>query len=682
MLVGPDWELTTPDGAGFESDAVFEEVESGEGLNPRILTSRFRGLADTGKAVARSVRGSKECFMNITLRRSTILTAGVAVVLALLPAGTSVAQQDLSSTAARLALNNTGTAGNAACPGEDVAYRPGNGEDIVVPTGYKVSVFARDLNFPTGLTFMRTSSEEGEGNNWVALVVESGTGLPGRCNSNESAIWGGKLSPTNPFTPDILVLDRHGNVIRGPLFKPTSVVPAQNKGYQPDGPAIGLAFEQGDHGKLFATDSNQGARGAPGTGNNTSRIMTADLATGTLSPFITGLPTGDHPTEMIVVKDGWIYWSQGSATNSGVTGHDNGAGGNQHDIACQNIVLSDNTWDSGDGHHTSGYSNHGLARPGAHVPAFEGATARGMCTGAILRARIDDPKETIQPFSWGYRNPFGLRFAPKDHALKGGLFVTVNGEDERGARPTNNAPDRLELATQNADGTPDWHGWPDRFGDLDSTQSIFNPKGGPGDDLSAAQVLAQDVPVKHVLAFGPQSAIAPLALEPADVAAVEPDFAPNSFVYGVVHKGAALVAREGDFGFSPENGNPGEGHDIQLVNFSKPNQPLSLQLSRFAFNCPKANQAHLPDGSSACKENPADLGSRDIGGDQAFAEALRGINRPLQVVFGPDGALYLVDYGAVRDFGQSDPKTKFTNPADAPLVQIPHTGVIWRISRP
>jgi hypothetical protein len=28
-----------------------------------------------------------------------------------------------------------------------------------------------------------------------------------------------------------------------------------------------------------------------------------------------------------------------------------------------------------------------------------------------------------------------------------------------------------------------------------------------------------------------------------------------------------------------------------------------------------------------------------------------------------DGALYLVDYGAVRDFGQSDPNTKFTNSA-------------------
>jgi hypothetical protein len=59
-------------------------------------------------------------------------------------------------------------------------------------------------------------------------------------------------------------------------------------------------------------------------------------------------------------------------------------------------------------------------------------------------------------------------------------------------------------------------------------------------------------------------------------------------------------------------------------------------------------------------------------------------------MFGPDDALYLVDYGAVRDFGQSDPRSRFVDaPApcpvggcsNAPLVQIPQTGVIWRISR-
>jgi hypothetical protein len=39
----------------------------------------------------------------------------------------------------------------------------------------------------------------------------------------------------------------------------------------------------------------------------------------------------------------------------------------------------------------------------------------------------------------------------------------------------------------------------------------------------------------------------------------------------------------------------------------------------------------------------------------------------------------VVDYGAVRDFGQSGADTKFVGAANGPLVQIPGTGVIWRI---
>ena len=43
--------------------------------------------------------------------------------------------------------------GNPACPGEDVFYDPGNGEDIIVPNGYKVEVFVKDLNMPTDIAF-------------------------------------------------------------------------------------------------------------------------------------------------------------------------------------------------------------------------------------------------------------------------------------------------------------------------------------------------------------------------------------------------------------------------------------------------------------------------------------------------------------------------------------------------
>jgi glucose/arabinose dehydrogenase len=575
-------------------------------------------------------------------------------------------KQKLSSIAVGLALAGMAAvpvaawaqAFNPVCPNETAFYNPGNGEDIAVPRGFKVEVFAKGLNMPTDIAFV------GNKNKFQVVVLESGTGLPSRCNDNTKVPGVAKFAANNPFTPDVLIFDQNGNKIAGPLGKPT----AAGGGFQPDGPAIGLAFERDfQGGTLFGTDSNQGVRGAPGTANNSSRVLKIALPSGTVTPIITKLPTGDHPTEQIVVKDGWLYWSHGSTTNSGVTGHDNGGGDNQHEIACQDITLSDSKFDSGDGHVQSGYSAHNQFRPGARVPAFEG-TQRGMCSGAILRAKISNPQNTVEPVAWGFRNPYGLRFSPNDHPLKGQLLISENGEDERGSRPVNNAPDRVAVARQNADGSPEWHGWPDRFGFLDSTQAVFNPVGGPADDNPAFVV---GKPVLPILAFPPQQPVAPLALEPADVAAVGLDFAPSAFVGGVVKKHAVLLSREGDFGFSTKNGEPILGHDVELINFTKQDNPNELQMSRFAFNCPQHQQGHNPDGSATCAVNS----------NQAFTDLLRGINRPTTIKFGPDGAAYLVDYGAVRDFGRSVPASRFTADADAPLVQIPGTGTIWKISR-
>ena len=570
-----------------------------------------------------------------------------------LPSRRSLGQFRLSAIATALLLAGIGVAPSAAladvvsnptplpgCSANTAFYSPGNGEDIVVPAGFKVSVFAKDLNFPVGIAF------KGDQHNFKVYVLESGHGLPSRCN-DEALAPGGTFSPTNPFTPDVVVFDQHG-AKKQVLAKPT----AEGVGLAAHGPSIGIGFENGfQGGRLFVTDSNQAIR-TPGGQNNSSRIVIVDAHSGAVTPFITGLPTGDHPAEQLEFKDGWIYWSQGSTTNSGVVGKDNGGGANQQDIPCQTIKLSNNVFDSGGGVTTSGYSPFGTHRPGATVPAFDSATGKGICDGAILRAQLhaSNPKSTIEPVSWGYRNPYGLRFSPNNHALQGGLLVSENGEDERGARPVNNSPDRLTLAQQNPDGSPDYHGWPDRFGFLDSTQALYNPVGGPGDDNPAASV---GKPVRPVLAFPPQPITAPLALEPADVAVVGLDFVPNSFAVGPVKKGAALISREGDFGFSKGNGTPEAGHDVELVNFSKPGVPLQLQQTRFAFNNT---------------------------GDQAFTDSgVRGINRPTDLKFGPDGCAYLVDYGAVRDFGQSDPATVFQGAANAPLVQIPGTGVIWKI---
>src|SRR5713226_4653659 len=186
-------------------------------------------------------------------------------------------------------------AANPVCPEETAFFDPGEGQDIVVPKGFKVEVFAKGLNFPTDVAFL------GSRDNFRVLVLESGTGLPSRCNDNTKVPGVGRFAANNPFTPDLLIFDRNGRKIAGPLGKPTP----SGGGFQPDGPAIGLAFENDFlGGTLFATDSNQGVRGAPGAANNTSRIVTVDITSGAVAPVITGLPTGDHPTEQITVKDG------------------------------------------------------------------------------------------------------------------------------------------------------------------------------------------------------------------------------------------------------------------------------------------------------------------------------------------------------------------------------------------
>jgi glucose/arabinose dehydrogenase len=566
-------------------------------------------------------------------------------------------------------VGQAATVANPLCPAETAIYAPGHAQDIVVPSGFRVSVFATKLNAPTGIAFL------GNRNNFKVYVLESGHGIPSRCNE-QGSFGTGTFDPTNPFTPDVLVFDKFGNKIAGPLFKPTGSGTTQTGGLQAAGPSVDIAFENAfAGGRLFATDSNQGINA--GGQNNSSRIVILDLATGTVKPFITNLPTGDHPTEQLAFKGGWIYWSQGSTTNSGVVGRDNGGGTNQSDIPCQDIVLSNNLFDSGGGVKTSGYSPFGVQQPGKTIPAFFNSFTNqirtGVCDGATLRARLDNPS-VIQAYGWGHRNGYAIRFAPDDHPLAGQLLVAEDGPDERGARPSNGAPEVLSVDYQDPAGTPVYHGWPDRFGFLATSQAVFNPVGGASDDLcvfdptnppsfctpaSLNQILTEDVPIADVLAFPPAPIVSPIAIEAADSSFTGIDFVPRSFVTGPVLPGAALYSLEGDFGFSPPNANspaPEVGHEVKLINFNQdPKLPLQLGFQNFA---------------------------RNSTGDQAFISTTNpaGFDRPTNLRFGPDDCAYVVDYGAVRDPGGGPGgATRFVNPADGPLVQFPGTGTIFKI---
>jgi hypothetical protein len=160
-----------------------------------------------------------------------------------------------------------------------------------------------------------------------------------------------------------------------------------------------------------------------------------------------------------------------------------------------------------------------------------------------------------------------------------------------------------------------------------------------------------------VLAFPPQQITGPLANEGADSSFTGIDFVPDAFVLDPVRPGAVLYTLEGDFGFSPPNATapaptPEIGHEVKLINFNQvPGSPLALRIQNFA---------------------------RNSTGDQAFiVDKVNAFNRPLNVRFGPDGCAYVVDYGAVRDLGTD---THFVGPpANGPLLQIPGTGMIWKI---
>ena len=568
----------------------------------------------------------------------------------------------LSALLALPAVAANNVVANPICPDNTANFNPTLAPSIDLPPGFTASVFASGLNFPTGVAFL------GDSQNFQVFVLESGHGLGGsRCNE-QGSIPGGDFASNNPFTPDILVFNRNGTLIRGPLGKPTS----SGGGFQPGGPAIDIGFVNGvSGGRLFATDSNQSTHG--GGQNNSSRIVTVNPMTGQVTPFITDLPTGDHPTEQLAFKGGWIYWSQGSTTNSGVVGLDNNSGANQSDIPCQDIVLSNNTFLSSLSPlvATSGYSPFGTTNPGGTVKAFfnsfTGKVRQGVCDGAILRAQLSN-SNNIQAFSWGYRNPYAIRFPPNDHPLAGGILIGEDGPDERGARPSNNAPDVVQLGRQNPDGSPDYHGWPDRYGFLPSSQAVFNPIGGTSDDLcvrnptpppsctpaSLANILKFDVPIADVLAFPPQTITSPLAIEGADSSFTGIDFAPDAFVTGPVRPGAVLYTLEGDFGFSPPNATspaPEIGHEVKLINFNQlPDTPLSLQIQNFA---------------------------RNSTGDQAFVSPnINGFNRPTNLRFGPDGCAYVADYGVVRDQGAD---SHVVGTGNGSLVQIPGTGVIWKL---
>jgi glucose/arabinose dehydrogenase len=231
---------------------------------------------------------------------------------------------------------------------------------------------------------------------------------------------------------------------------------------------------------------------------------------------------------------------------------------------------------------------------GAYVafgtPTSSGQVIRGQvpCSGAILRLPLHGgPLEVV---AWGFRNPFGLAFAPD-----GRLYVAENGYDDRGSRPVWGAADHLWVVTP---GT--WYGWPDFSGHLPLTREEFKPPGKP--------------PLAFVLATHPNPPPKPVAVFGVHSSSNGFDFSRNP-AFG--HVGQAFVAQFGDMA-------PNVGKVLHPVGFKVVRVDVATGvIEDFAVNKGRSN-------------GPA---SRVGGG---------GLERPVAARFDPSGtALYVVDFGVM-----------------------------------
>jgi glucose/arabinose dehydrogenase len=340
---------------------------------------------------------------------------------------------------------------------------------------------------------------------------------------------------------------------------------------------------------------------------------------GQVAAIMTDLPgKGDHQANYPVAgPDGKLYFGVGSATNSGVVGADNAAYEwlpkfpGFCDVPAQDIALVGRNYE---------YQNvlgdiTQTVRTGAYVPfgteTTPGQVIKGAvkCTGAILRCNPDG--SNLEVVAWGLRNPYGIAFHPDRR-----LFATEHGMDDRSKRYIVGDPDDFYEIRPGA-----WYGWPD----FASGIRLDDPHWGTGGQGR-----------EPVLAAHPDS---------------QP---PKPFVSFESHAAANGVdfCRDAAFGF------PGDAFvalfgDLTPVTTARLATPVGFKVVR------------------------VDMGARqivDFAVNRIAGPASKlphaGFERPSHCQFGPDGALYVVDWGEIHIA------------LERGGVRMPlGTGALWRIRR-
>jgi glucose/arabinose dehydrogenase len=328
---------------------------------------------------------------------------------------------------------------------------------------------------------------------------------------------------------------------------------------------------------------------------------------------------GDHQTNHpLIGPDGKLYFTIGTATNAGVVGPDNfNYEWLRHfpdvcDVPARDVTLVGANFGSQDVRVEGNITRR--VETGAYVP-YGTPTERGQvikgnvkCSGSVLRCETDG--SGLEVVAWGLRNPFGSAFHPD-----GRLFVTEHGIDERGHRHIFGDLEDLYEIREGA-----WYGWPDFASGIRLDDPYWGRRG-----RGRAPVLAEH----------------PDPAPPRPFVTFEPHSAPNGIAF----------SRDASFGF--------EG-DAFVCLFGDLN--------------PNTTRQPTPVGYRVARVDMRSGETFDFAVNKLVGPASklphRGFERPSHCEFGPDGALYVVDWGEIK-----------IAPEAGGVRMKEGTGTLWRIRR-
>jgi glucose/arabinose dehydrogenase len=331
-------------------------------------------------------------------------------------------------------------------------------------------------------------------------------------------------------------------------------------------------------------------------------------------------------------RTGRLFFGVGTATNSGVVGMDDFALGwpqdhpNVHDIPYKKLVLWGRRFDTPNPN-ASPLFGIGEIAVSAPFQRF-GVSNQTVIPGVLDGPRKGPPKFNggifsvavgggeIKAEAFGIRYPRGLAFSKDEY---GAMLFTNDGMEMRGSRPVKDDPDSV-LRLSFAPGEQiHWYGWPDYTTDLRPVtdrhfwppERMLLPHGYP--DLSF--VINRDD--SDLLAPTPGDFL--VGAFPSQSGAAGIEFVPSGGPFRQ-YFGSALVALSGDRApFSTGGIKVGPvGYKVMLADADRPGR--------------------VTDFIRNTQGGPASLHGDDR--DQ--------LERPITIRFGPDGSLYILDFGRMR----------------------------------